>query len=289
MPIFIDPLPGAPITGRFGDCRTLANDPCGRKHQGIDLSAAEGTPIRASNAGYLTTGDDGPGHSYAGLWASILGGVYSTFYCHLSRFARTSGWIGQGEIVGYVGHTGNAQGDHLHFEVVIGGVTVDPLTVIRTTSGTGGSDVVDAPELDSGAFAEVLAQIGAMDCSARQRWLEAQGFNVPTNFTTIGLSRRHFAEQLSGVGGLTLTQANRFLGLFESCDGIVVPIEEAFPGGTLPVVGEVGAFLERLTSGELWKRVGYVLGGVLVGMLGLYLIGKSLGITLPGRAREAEA
>lgn len=98
----------------------------GRMHEGVDLAAAEGTPIHAALAGEATA------VGYAGTAGNRIRLRHSssleTVYMHLSRFAVHAGQrVDQGQIIGYVGRTGNASGPHLHFEVRVNGRPVDPL------------------------------------------------------------------------------------------------------------------------------------------------------------------
>lgn len=97
----------------------------GRMHEGIDIAAAGGTPIRAAKSGTIVLASAYGG--YGNYTCISHGGGLSTCYAHQSRFARTSGSISQGSILGYVGCTGHCFGDHLHFEVRINGSAVDPL------------------------------------------------------------------------------------------------------------------------------------------------------------------
>jgi len=89
-------------------------------HDGVDLAAGYGTPIRAASAGTVSVGYQAGG---AGNYSMINhgGGVY-TVYMHQSSFAVTSGYVATGQVIGYVGATGDAQGPHLHFEVHTGGL-----------------------------------------------------------------------------------------------------------------------------------------------------------------------
>jgi murein DD-endopeptidase MepM/ murein hydrolase activator NlpD len=97
----------------------------GRMHEGIDISSPSGTPIRAAKSGSIVLASAYGG--YGNYTCISHGGGLSTCYAHQSSFARTSGSISQGSIVGYVGCTGHCFGDHLHFEVRINGQAVDPL------------------------------------------------------------------------------------------------------------------------------------------------------------------
>jgi murein DD-endopeptidase MepM/ murein hydrolase activator NlpD len=114
---FIWPVNG-PITSGFGMR-------WGRMHEGIDIGVPAGTPIRAAKSGTIVLAASTGG--YGNYTCVDHGGGLSTCYAHQSRFARTSGSISQGSILGYVGCTGHCFGDHLHFEVRINGQAVDPL------------------------------------------------------------------------------------------------------------------------------------------------------------------
>ena len=101
----------------------------GRLHAGIDISARTGTPIRAANVGEVI---------YAG-WRGGYGNAViidhgdglATLYAHQSRIAAGTGQtVERGEIIGYVGSTGNSTGPHLHFETRIGGRPRDPLNYL---------------------------------------------------------------------------------------------------------------------------------------------------------------
>jgi murein DD-endopeptidase MepM/ murein hydrolase activator NlpD len=126
-------LPAGPIRGGSGDMIWPVNGPVtsgfgmrwGRMHEGIDIAVPSGTPIRAAKAGSIVLASAYGG--YGNYTCISHGGGLSTCYAHQSRFARTSGSIGQGDILGYVGCTGNCFGDHVHFEVRINGQAVDPL------------------------------------------------------------------------------------------------------------------------------------------------------------------
>ncbi len=98
----------------------------GRLHAGIDISAASGTPIRAADSGRVVLlGFTGGYGNYTCIQHTSS---MSTCYAHQSRFGTSSGAaVRQGQVIGYVGNTGNSFGAHLHFEVRIGGSPVDPL------------------------------------------------------------------------------------------------------------------------------------------------------------------
>jgi murein DD-endopeptidase MepM/ murein hydrolase activator NlpD len=127
------PLPAGPIRGGSSGMIWPVNGSLtsgfglrwGRMHEGIDIAAPSGTPIRAAKSGNIVLA------AYTGGYGNYTcidhGGGLSTCYAHQSGFARTGGSVGQGSVIGYVGNTGHSFGDHLHFEVRINGAAVDPL------------------------------------------------------------------------------------------------------------------------------------------------------------------
>jgi murein DD-endopeptidase MepM/ murein hydrolase activator NlpD len=98
-------------------------------HQGVDFAAREGAPVLAAADGVVTAA--GPDGGYGNLIRLRHAGLWGTGYAHLSGFApgiATGAKVLRGEVIGFVGHTGLATGPHLHFEVSLGGVKVDPMT-----------------------------------------------------------------------------------------------------------------------------------------------------------------
>ncbi|MBR4889540.1 MAG: peptidoglycan DD-metalloendopeptidase family protein [Clostridia bacterium] len=115
------PCPGyAYISSYWGD---------GRGHKGLDLAAVRGTPILAAESGTVVrawTADDwGYGWGYHVLIKHD--NTYSTLYAHACELAVYEGqYVERGQLIAYVGNTGNSFGNHLHFEVYKNGVRVDP-------------------------------------------------------------------------------------------------------------------------------------------------------------------
>ncbi len=102
-------------------------------HPGLDISAAVGTPIRATAAGTVelaaVSGD------YGNLVVIDHGFGLVTRYGHISRFAVWKGQqVSRGEIIGYVGATGRATGPHLHYEVLANGKLMNPLQLLAGKS-----------------------------------------------------------------------------------------------------------------------------------------------------------
>lgn len=99
-------------------------------HTGIDIPAARGTPIYASKSGVVITSVYGTGNawSYGNYVVVSHSDGTSTLYAHMSSRAVSEGQtVAQGEVVGYVGTTGNSTGNHLHFEIRVNGSRTDPL------------------------------------------------------------------------------------------------------------------------------------------------------------------
>ncbi|MHB8376281.1 MAG: M23 family metallopeptidase [Dehalococcoidia bacterium] len=121
---FIMPVQGT-ITSPFGIGRSYNGSPVTSHHSGLDIGVAEGTPIKAAASGRV---------AFAGMLTARGNtvmidhglGVF-TGYSHLSRIDVTTGQdVRQGQLIGAAGHTGVATGPHLHWELIVGGVNVDP-------------------------------------------------------------------------------------------------------------------------------------------------------------------
>ena len=98
----------------------------GRLHAGVDIAVPAGTPIRAAKSGrVILLGWTG---GYGNYTCVGHGGGVSTCYAHQSRYGTSMGAnVSQGQVIGYVGCTGHCFGDHLHFEVRVGGAPVNPM------------------------------------------------------------------------------------------------------------------------------------------------------------------
>ncbi len=118
---FIKPTQGS-ITSNYGGR-------WGRMHNGIDIGASIGTPIKASDTGVVIfSGNKG---SYGNLIKIDHKNGYVTYYAHCSRLAVSEGeTVTQGQIIGYVGNTGNSTGPHCHFEIQQNGTPLNPLNFI---------------------------------------------------------------------------------------------------------------------------------------------------------------
>jgi murein DD-endopeptidase MepM/ murein hydrolase activator NlpD len=98
----------------------------GRHHDGIDIAAPAGAPVRAARAG--RTAFAGWRGGYGNMVLVEHGQGYATLYAHLDDYVVERGqYVGAGQVIGYVGNTGYSFGPHLHFEVWVEGRAVDPL------------------------------------------------------------------------------------------------------------------------------------------------------------------
>ncbi|MGQ9594536.1 MAG: M23 family metallopeptidase, partial [Anaerolineae bacterium] len=113
------------VSAPFGDRRAYGNGPATSFHEGVDFDALAGAPVRAPARGRVVLAED--------LWvrgkAVILDhgqGVFSGYW-HLSEVeVRPGQWVWPGTLLGHVGSTGLSTGPHLHWEVRVNGVPVNP-------------------------------------------------------------------------------------------------------------------------------------------------------------------
>jgi len=106
-----------------------------KMHKGIDFAAPEGTPILASGDGVIEIAGRAGGY---GNYVKIRHtDNYETAYGHMSAYGRgikAGVRVSQGQVIGYVGTTGRSTGPHLHYEIVIDGVQVNPAGVKLDTN-----------------------------------------------------------------------------------------------------------------------------------------------------------
>jgi murein DD-endopeptidase MepM/ murein hydrolase activator NlpD len=149
----------------------------GRSHLGNDIFAPEGTPVLAVDDGRVEL--ERPLTELGGITAFLRGqdgtGYY---YAHLSAIEGKSRKVGAGEVIGYVGKTGNAAhtSPHLHFEMTPGGGSpVDPFDSLRAVFPSGAPSSPSSPAsppvapagaragAGAGAFLILLALLAALD------------------------------------------------------------------------------------------------------------------------------
>jgi murein DD-endopeptidase MepM/ murein hydrolase activator NlpD len=124
-----------------------------RLHTGVDLASKTGTPIYAAGDGVVEKAQWESGYGKYVELKHVNG--FETGYGHMSRFAdgmKPGVRVRQGQVIGYVGSTGNSTGPHLHFEILINGSFVDPLSVKLPRDKT-------LPAQYDRQFAQTVAQI----------------------------------------------------------------------------------------------------------------------------------
>ena len=116
------------LTSAFG-MRESPTTGASTYHQGVDLSAPAGTPIYATRAGIVTTATYG---SAAGYYVTINhGDGFSSIYMHMTNYVVSAGQaVSAGQLIGYVGKTGVATGNHLHFGIAYNGAYVNPCAYV---------------------------------------------------------------------------------------------------------------------------------------------------------------
>jgi murein DD-endopeptidase MepM/ murein hydrolase activator NlpD len=115
------------LTARFGEYSYLWSN----MHTGLDFAAPTGTPIMAVAGGTIT--EVGYSGAYGNRTIELLPDGTELWYCHQNEFGTSVGaTVKPGQVIGYVGSTGNVTGPHLHLEVHPGGGDpVDPYTALQ--------------------------------------------------------------------------------------------------------------------------------------------------------------
>jgi murein DD-endopeptidase MepM/ murein hydrolase activator NlpD len=101
-----------------------------KMHTGVDWATSYGTPIFASGNGVLEK--VGPEGGYGKYIRIKHANGYETAYGHMSAFAKgmeVGKKVRQGQVIGFVGSTGQSTGPHVHYEILVNGRFVDPLRV----------------------------------------------------------------------------------------------------------------------------------------------------------------
>ena len=121
------PLDGARLSSNFG-MRKHPISGFNKMHKGVDFAAPKGTPIYAGGNGVIEYAGNNGGY---GKYIRIRhNNEYKTAYAHLSKFKKgiSKGVrVNQGDVIGYVGSTGNSTGPHLHYEILFNNKQINPL------------------------------------------------------------------------------------------------------------------------------------------------------------------
>ncbi|MBO9044586.1 M23 family metallopeptidase [Curtobacterium flaccumfaciens] len=132
-------LTGVPITSGFGGRQVAGCSFCSTNHMGVDFAPGEGTPIGVIAAGTVIKVQANDGGFGNDVWVEhdVDGKQFVSVYGHMedNSFKVVTGQhVEVGDILGLVGSTGNSTGPHLHLEVHVDGVPVDPLAWLKTNA-----------------------------------------------------------------------------------------------------------------------------------------------------------
>lgn len=128
-PTYMKPLSGGRITSQFGP-RKAPKKGASTYHKGVDYATPTGTAVVASAAGTVVKAGWGSGYGYV-VYIQHSDGR-QTRYGHLSKVLVSAGQtVSQGQRIALSGNTGVSTGPHLHFEMLIGGVQVNPLKYLN--------------------------------------------------------------------------------------------------------------------------------------------------------------
>jgi hypothetical protein len=122
--LFLVPAPGR-VTAPFGQPRSYNGGPVASWHGGVDLAAPAGAPVSAVATGRVALAQKMPVQGNTVVIDHGLG--LTSLYCHMDTIqVKVGDAVKQGQAVGLVGNTGLSTGPHLHWEIRLGGVPVDP-------------------------------------------------------------------------------------------------------------------------------------------------------------------
>ncbi|MBP3673003.1 MAG: peptidoglycan DD-metalloendopeptidase family protein [Oscillospiraceae bacterium] len=126
---WISPLSSYTLTSPFG-MRIHPIQKVWKMHNGVDMSAPQGTPIYAAKSGKVTKTSYQAGG--AGYYVSINhGDGFSSVYMHMTHYIVSPGqYVSAGQVIGYVGSTGGSTGPHLHFGISYNGTYVNPMNYV---------------------------------------------------------------------------------------------------------------------------------------------------------------
>jgi len=121
-----------PVSGRV--IADFGSTPTGGRNDGINIAAAEGTPIRAAASGSVTYAGDEL-KNYGNLVLIKHSGGFTTAYAHADRLVVSRGdFVAKGQVIGYAGQTGDVSTPQLHFEIRNGTNPVNPRSYLISTT-----------------------------------------------------------------------------------------------------------------------------------------------------------
>jgi murein DD-endopeptidase MepM/ murein hydrolase activator NlpD len=249
------PVPG--LTARaaqslFG----AARDAGAREHEGVDIFASRGTPVVAVRSGLARVDTNALGGNV--VWLRDGAGRRTFYYAHLDRWAlRGTSLVSEGDVLGYVGNTGNARttAPHLHFGIYEGGA-IDPLPFLQPDE-----DPPPAPTARVDRLGEMVRVQAARTAlrdgpSAEVRTQLARGtlarvFGVASTSARVALPDRSLGYVADAAISLAATPLRRARSagavvLRERPDGTAPVVDEIEDGSEVDVLGDFGNY-------ELWR------------------------------------
>ena len=142
LPVPVEGVTPGGLSDTWGDERSG-----GRAHQGIDIFARRNTPVRSATRGIVVRAGE---NRLGGRTVTVLGpGGWRHYYAHLEKWAgwETGDWVEAGEVIGFVGTTGNAPPDapHLHYGVYTREGAVNPYPLLTAPADTLAPDTLAPP------------------------------------------------------------------------------------------------------------------------------------------------
>jgi murein DD-endopeptidase MepM/ murein hydrolase activator NlpD len=123
-----------PVSGRV--IADFGTTPTGGRNDGINIAAAEGTPIRAAASGSVTYAGDEL-KNYGNLVLIKHSGGFTTAYAHADRLVVSRGdFVAKGQVIAYAGQTGDVSTPQLHFEIRSGTSPVNPRSYLISTTAS---------------------------------------------------------------------------------------------------------------------------------------------------------
>jgi murein DD-endopeptidase MepM/ murein hydrolase activator NlpD len=126
---------GGPVASGFGwpaSSHNISGNGYGPGHLALDIQANEGEAVFAAGSGIVTMAQGGWNYGYGNVVQIDHGNGYVTVYAHLSVInVGVCTPVGQGAVIGAAGNTGNSFGAHLHFEIRVGGSSVNPYSIVQ--------------------------------------------------------------------------------------------------------------------------------------------------------------
>lgn len=124
----------ATVISPFGTLRSYNGGPFDRFHTGTDFAGAPGTPVLAAAPGRVVLADTLNVRGGATVidhgW-----GVYTGYWHQAEQYVKPGDFVTTGQVIGTIGATGRVTGAHLHWELWVGGVAVDPMQWVRQSFG----------------------------------------------------------------------------------------------------------------------------------------------------------